>query len=269
MRHTVKIAIVLLGGGSGFFLSDPADAQTIIVEKSTVGCQANRWTDITGTLNPVPGPGDPINVTGVDDTWTAVRVRTIGGAAQLGSLTLNGSRTGSVPLDVVLTTQDCIPQSPDTPVPTGAVSATSWSGLTFGAGSESVRDAVRLTAAISGDLTGSVDCGTVYRLQVGGAIKAPVTAHGAHIFGNDGHPAIAMIVAGDLSNNGTTELGSITAAVGSIGTIDAVGLQTGNIHVPISAPQGSITNLDFTRDGNVDQDDVAALINYVAGGGCP
>ncbi|MCC6950830.1 MAG: hypothetical protein IT433_05230 [Phycisphaerales bacterium] len=26
---------------------------------------------------------------------------------------------------------------------------------------------------------------------------------------------------------------------------------------------------DFNRDGNVDQDDVAALINYNAGAGCP
>jgi hypothetical protein len=28
-------------------------------------------------------------------------------------------------------------------------------------------------------------------------------------------------------------------------------------------------DLDFNRDGNVDQDDIAALVNVVAGGGCP
>jgi hypothetical protein len=78
-------------------------------------------------------------------------------------------------------------------VPSNRTAGSTWAGLTYGSNSNSVRDAVRLTAAISGDLTGSIDCGTVYRLQVGGEIAAGVTAHA----GNDSvtNAAIEVVAA--------------------------------------------------------------------------
>lgn len=229
--------VTLLGGGAGLVLAERASAQTIVVEKSTIGCQAGRWTVITP--DPAPNPGDPIEISGIDDSWTTVRVRFSGGLAQVGRVTLSGTRASSVPLDLFLTTQDCLPQTPDTPVPSGSVSATSWSGLTYGAGSESVRDAVRLTAAISGDLTGAIDCGTIYRLQVGGSIKAAVTAAGPN---REGVGAIGVIVAQRVENDGS---GTLTFE--SVCGIDP----------------------DFNRDGNPDKDDLTALITAVAGRGCP
>lgn len=216
-----------------------------MVEKSTVGCQANRWKDITGTLNPVRGPGDPINITGVDDTWTAIRVRATTGAVAVGTITVAGVRTSADPLDLLVMPSDCMPELPDTPIANPSV--TSWSGLTFGAGSESVRDAVRLTAAISGDLTGAIDCGKVYRLQVGGAIKAPVTAASP----NDPstNAAIAVISAGAVQNNGSDTQGSVTAGAGNIGFVQVgqVGV-AGDLEGPVHAPQGRIASVFVLGD---------------------
>ncbi|MCE7974704.1 MAG: hypothetical protein DYG92_10355 [Leptolyngbya sp. PLA1] len=110
-----------------------------------------------------------------------------------------------------------------------------------------MRDSVRLTAAISGDLTGSVDCGTVYRLQVGGAIKAPVTAASP----NDPstNAAIAVISAGALQNNGSDTHGAIAAGAGNIGFVQVgqVGA-AGDLEGPVHAPQGRIASVSVIGD---------------------
>ncbi|MFZ2873380.1 MAG: hypothetical protein WAZ94_02735, partial [Phycisphaerales bacterium] len=104
-----------------------------------------------------------------------------------------------------------------------------------------MRDAVRLTAAISGDLTGPIDCGTVYRLQVGGAIKAPVTAAGPN---REGVGAIGVIVAQRVGNDGSNTYGAIKA---STGDIDFVQIGTpatpGDLEGPVHAETGHITGL--------------------------
>jgi hypothetical protein len=254
MRRTVQILMVVLGVGAGLFLVERADAQSIVVEKSTVGCQAGRWTDITATLNPVPGLGDPVNITGIDDSWTAIRVRITTGSGNVGAITLTGSRLSAEPLDLLIVPSavDCPPISPEQSIANPA--GTSWSGLTYGANSESVRNAVRLVAAISGDLTGSVECGTVYRLQVGGNIRAAVTAAGPN---REGVGAVGVVVAGAILNgvqpDNSAPTGSIAAVAGDTACCSTYGL----------------LHLDFNEDGNTDQDDVAAMIHYIAGGGCP
>jgi hypothetical protein len=137
---------------------------------------------------------------------------------------------------------DCLPISPDQSIDSPA--GTSWSGLTYGPNSESVRDAVRLVAAISGDLTGSVDCGTVYRLQVGGNIDASVTAVGADIPGTNGHDAIAQVVARRVRNDGSSQTGAILATAGDIGFVDVGTFAAqGEIRGPIAAPTGQITSV--------------------------
>ena len=117
-------------------------------------------------------PNTDFTIADIDSTWTAIRIRASDGAQVIGRVTLVGSHNGASPLEVVVAPVECLPALPSDEITLTA--ATSWSGLSFATGSESVRDAVRLTAAISGDLTGPIDCGTVYRLQVGGAIRAPV-----------------------------------------------------------------------------------------------
>ena len=74
----------------------------------------------------MPGPGDPVNLVGVDDTRTAVRVRSTSGVAAVGTMSVAGTRTTAEPLDLFVLPHDCPPELPDTPIANPA--ATSRSG---------------------------------------------------------------------------------------------------------------------------------------------
>lgn len=218
MHHCLLTALALILGSSF------AQAQSEIVEYTEDPCQNRTWTGIT-----IPSMGD-IAITGITDSWTAIRVRTSSGTSAIRRLVLSGQRLGSVPLEVYVAGIACLPPDPAELV---AEAGTTWAGLTFASDTDShaMRQKVVLTAAISDDLTGSIDVGTIYRLQVGDAIIAPVVATGED---GTGIPAIHVIAAGNILHDDDTQFGSITAVAGEIGTI-AVGTpaQPGQLTGPI------------------------------------
>lgn len=147
MRLDIMVRF-LVGGGAVLVSAASTLAQTVTVEKSEIGCDANRWTILADNI----ASGTPINITDIDNTWTAIRVRSTSGTnpASIGRITLTTGEPRNAPFEVLITTEFCLPEFPATDLtPTG----TSWSGLTFGENSDSLRNNTRLVAAISGDLT--------------------------------------------------------------------------------------------------------------------
>ncbi|GJQ30859.1 MAG: hypothetical protein HBSAPP03_27430 [Phycisphaerae bacterium] len=116
--------------------------------------------------------GDPINITDIDNTWTAIRVRSTSSTnpASIGRITLTTGEPRNAPFEVLVTGDYC---RIEFPILQPSNAGTTWSGLTFGENSDSLRNNTRLVAAISGNLTGSVACGSVYRLQLGGDVQPP------------------------------------------------------------------------------------------------
>lgn len=86
-------------------------ADEITVQKSAVGCQANRWTSI-GTFD----SGEAISISGIDNSWTAIRVRSTSTLAEIGTITLTGSRTSGDPLEILVAGLDCLPIDASAPV---------------------------------------------------------------------------------------------------------------------------------------------------------
>lgn len=74
----------------------------------------------------------------------------------------------------------------------------SGGGIVFG--STALRDASVIAIAATGDLTGSIDCGKVFRIPAGGTIASNITAYGVNDTGTNptlGQFAINVITAGD------------------------------------------------------------------------
>jgi hypothetical protein len=218
-------------------MSGVANAQSITVEYTTTTCESGTWNSL-GQFN----AHVPVAITTVADSWRAIRVRPTSGDSpiDIGAVSLSGSRTSASALDLFVV-PGCLPVDPGSPIL--SASGTTLSSISV---ASAFRDHTRLTAAISGDVTGAIDVGSIYRLQVGGAIAASVTAHSTDpVTGN----AISFVSAGS-----TTSAGVITASTGNIDTLSAA---AGGFHGVIQAPEGSIRSI--TTSGGITIDDAVGI----------
>ncbi len=114
---------------------------------------------------------------------------------------------------------------------------TSSGGLVFG--STALRDASIVAIAATGDLTGAIDCGKVFRIQSGGTIASSITAYGLNDTGSNpalGQFAVNVVTAAD----GIT--GDITAA--GDGSFDPADASTwASISRIIVGPQAGATGI--------------------------
>ena len=139
--------------------------------------------------------GAAINLGTIPTNVARVNVFSVGGSANVGTISLDAGSRGSS-LDVFLGTGAI-------PVVTSVLSpvATNWSGLDVSAATQSK---LRVAAGISGNITGPVRAATITRLQVGGGINAEIDASGELGAAAD----IGVIVAGSVGVDGDIGAGS-------------------------------------------------------------
>lgn len=222
---------MLVLGGAGLLLSEAANAQPITVEYTTQPCSNNAWTTLF-----LRNADEAINITNVADSWTAIRVRPSSGSplSAIGSISLSGSRSSTATLDLLIANQ-CAPSQPNVPI-----AQASNGGLSIGAVVADVpfRDHVRLTAAVSGNITGAVNVGSIWRLQAGGAIESPVTTSGTGV-------SISAIAA-----NTVLSAAPITATNGSIQFVTLTG-SSASLAAPIVAESGFIGTVSVAGPINI------------------
>jgi hypothetical protein len=122
----------------------------------------------------------------------------------------------------------------DNPLITLPAALANWSGLDA---SGVTGATVRLTGAISGNLTGPITCGKIVRLQVGGDING-TTATPATITVSATGDASQRVIADELGPDA-----SLIATTGNLG-----GVFARRVRGTIEAPEGSITFVSAADD---------------------
>jgi hypothetical protein len=177
------------------------------------------------------GSNDPIPIA-VDSSTTLINVYAESPATtDIGVITLSGEPSQEV--GIVIGT---IGQFPGSAISTLDNAARNLGGVQVAAGSDLLLQTVRLAGAVSGSLTGDINVGQVFRLQVDGDTQGAITANGTSpsvgevmdhlVIGGTTHGAIT--VSGGPNHNQTANLASLIA---------------GGVQAPVNVTYGGITEL--------------------------
>lgn len=202
------------------------------------GTVHNTYTPGAAIALSVPTSVDLVNIYGVDSSGQVDPTVSIGAVA-----ITSVSTTGSPALDVLIG-EGAFPTQPNS---TLLFSTDSLSGLTI---DSSLYGKCRIAGAIAGNLTGAVDAGSIFRLQVGGNVSANITGRPL----DGGTVAIDQLLVGGSIGSGAT----IEAVTGNIQRVEA-GWQntTGDIGSSVRAPLGKIGTV--TTPGNISISDARGV----------
>lgn len=155
-----------------------------------------------------------------------INVYSVGGSANIGTITFSStpSEVGALEIDLVLGQGE--------PVEFGPMPS---AGLNFAGLNppSSLVHRLRLSGAVSGDVTGRIACGRVARFHVGGALGGEVIALGAG-------EAVGSIRAGRIAAVSDAIPGRLPPPLGIHATVGAIGSVATNGPITIPAP-GSIS----------------------------
>lgn len=201
-----------------------AQGQSLVVEM-----WHGTTMDSQNTYTPSPNPTSPVSFTiPIISTTDRINIYSTGGLASIGTISFSGSTSASS-VDVVIGSgplNDNPDANPDN-------AAQNWGGVSF-------PFSARLSGAIAGNLTGSINPTSIVRLEIHGTASASITASAST------GTAIGLIQVGSTSSAATISA-SNSASNTAIRAIQAESTGTSLAGV-ISAPNGGIGNIVAAGD---------------------
>jgi len=221
------------------------------VDISTDG--GDNYTSLFPPPASLPAAGDPITLNlGTVSTDTLIRFASDSSLANLGAVTINGTLGSAgvvLSLLVVHRDEDPFPVQPAEPLPAGVINV---GGFTIS--NSGLRANTRIAVAATGNLTGSIEVGHVFRLQFNGSvgeIQAAVTAIA------ENGSAVTYTGVDDENNNpyhaepmayireSKKISGNLTATAGDIGivSIGTTAAATDGLQANVKALSGQIKSI--------------------------
>lgn len=257
---------VLLGLALWFSVSSAAEAQTYTVDVFTNTTPAQ----VTSTAQASDGDFDVsslltggLTLDNVSRVW--IHSTTSSQAVSVGKVTVSGNRAGTTPILVVITRDGDFNEQARDPLVTDIAN---WRGISVpgsiiqnGQTVGAVRDTVRLSAAITGNLTTNdtapspaIRVGEIVRLQVSNEVRAPIEVTGTGT-------ALGRLVARQVTNTS-----SIVATHGDIGNIEIGSASAhGDLRAGVAASAGTLG--DVTVVGAIDIASPGMIHGYLGIGG--